>query len=102
MYKITKTNKTIFGDEKFSTNYRGFRAKSTETEEESKSRFERLKKKCNKRFRVLDDDGEIYFWGYSTTNNDERAFQPLDEIGIDYGCTIIEYYNSETKMWEEL
>lgn len=102
MYRITRTNKAVFGDETFGTEYRGFRTKSTETEEETKARFERLKAKCNKRFRVLDDDGIVYFWGYSTINDDERAFQPLDEIGTDYGCTYIEYYNSETKEWEEL
>lgn len=102
MYRITRTNKAIFGDETFSKEYRGFRAGATETAEETKTRFERLKAKCNKRFRVLDDDGEIYFWGYATTNDDERAFQPLDEVGVSYGCTMIEYYNSETKKWEEL
>lgn len=102
MYKITRTNKSVFGEEKFSNEYRGFRAGATETAEETEARFKRLKAKCNKRFRVLDDDGEIYFWGCATTNDDERAFQPLDEVGADYGCTVIEYYNAETKEWEEL
>lgn len=102
MYRITRTNKAVFGDETFSDMYRGFRARANETIEETEARFERLKAKCNKRFRVLDDDGEIYFWGCATTNDDERAFQPLDEVGVTYGCTYIEYYNSETKEWEEL
>lgn len=102
MYRITRTNKAVFGEEEFSKEYRGFRARANETIEETEARFKRLKSKCNKRFRVLDDDGIPYFWGYATTNDDERAFQPLDEVGIDYGCTYIEYYNSETKEWEEL
>lgn len=98
MYKITRTNKAVFGEEKFSNEYRRFRAKATETKEETEARFEKLKAKCNNKFRVLDDDGVVYFWGVATTNNN---FQPLDDAEC-YGCTMIEYYNSEMKEWEEL
>lgn len=102
MFKITRINKTVFGDEKFSTEYRAFRAKPTETEEETNARFERLKAKCVHQFRCCDDDGTIYFWGVATTNDDDRAFQPLEFVGESYGCTYIEYKNETTHNWEML
>lgn len=102
MFKVTKTNPEVFHNEKFGTFYRGFVQRLDETEEEADARFEQLKKKCNKKFRVCDDDGEWYFKGYSTSNNDARAFDPLDCLGIDYGCTYIEYWNETKKIWEEL
>ena len=53
------------------------------------------------RFRLKDDDGEVYYEGYSSTNNDEEAFAPLDDFAEWYaGCTIIEYYVD--KKWEVL
>jgi len=39
-------------------------------------------------FRLLDDDKETYFLGYSTLDSD---FVPLDYFGKDYGCTEIQY-----------
>ena len=102
MYHITQTNRKVFAEEKFNSEYRGFSPSPSETKEESLERFKRLKKKCNKKFRVCDDDNVWYFMGYSTTNNDERAFQPLDELGILYGCTYIEYWNEDIKKWEML
>lgn len=102
MYKITRTNPKVFADEKFEEGYRGFRASPNETAEETKARFERLVKKCKNRFRVCDDDGIWYFKGIATTNNDERAFQPLEEVGMAYGCTYIEYWNNEKGKWEVL
>lgn len=53
------------------------------------------------KFRLLDDDGDVYFYGWSKTNNDENAFLPLDCYGVAYGCTMIEYKNSNGE-WEEL
>lgn len=102
MYKITCTNKNVFGEEKFNNDYRGFNKSPKETEEEAEARFNRLVKKCNKKFRCCDDDGEWYFKGVATTNDDDRAFQPLDEVGAAYGCTYIEYWNEETHEWEVL
>ena len=43
------------------------------------------------KFRLLDDDGEIYFYGYSSSCDDNAAFEPLDEYGACYGCTEIQY-----------
>ena len=102
MFKVTKTNSEVFGNETFGTFYRGFNRKPEETEEEATTRFNKLKEICNKKFRVCDDDGVWYFKGVSTTDNTERAFEPLDNLGVDYGCTYIEYWNKVTKKWEEL
>lgn len=54
------------------------------------------------KFRLLDDDGVVYAYGYSKTNDDENAFRPLDYYEGAYGVTMIEYWNSETKEWEML
>lgn len=45
-----------------------------------------------KAFRLYDGDGNIYFQGLCTTF-DSDPFAPLDEYGIDYGCTEIRYHN---------
>ena len=54
------------------------------------------------KFRLLDDDGEIYFYGYSSSCDDEAAFEPLDYYGEAYGCTMIEYKDPETAEYEHL
>ncbi|CVK21561.1 hypothetical protein [Sporomusa sphaeroides] len=52
------------------------------------------------RFRMLDDDGEIYYYGLSSSDS---SFAPLDSFGMpNAGCTMIEYYNVKTKKWEIL
>lgn len=55
------------------------------------------KKKMPHKFRLFDDDGELYFEGYSSNSS---SFRPLDEYGIDYGCTEIKYF--EKDKWEVL
>ena len=54
------------------------------------------------KFRLLDDDGGVYFYGYSSSCDDEAAFEPLDYYGEAYGCTMIEYKNPETGEYEQL
>lgn len=54
------------------------------------------------KFRLLDDDGEIYFYGYSSSCDDEEAFEPLDCYGAAYGCTEIQYKDTETGEYETL
>lgn len=54
------------------------------------------------KFRLLDDDGEIYFYGYSTSCDDKNAFEPLDFYGAAYGCTEIQYKNPENGNYETL
>lgn len=53
-------------------------------------------------FRLLDDDSEVYCYGFSTSSDDEAAFDPLDGDGADYGCTMIEYKNPVTGEFEQL
>ena len=50
MWRITKTNPKIFADEKFNDECRDFYISPNENREEAILRFERLKKKCNKKF----------------------------------------------------
>lgn len=54
----------------------------------------------NHKFRLLDDDGVIYAYGYSDDSTSEDAFAPLDEVGEAYGCTSIEYKNQKTGKYE--
>ena len=47
----------------------------------------------NHRFRLLDDDGEVYYEGLSDDRDSQRAFAPLDDFGQGYaGCTEIHYF----------
>lgn len=55
------------------------------------------------RFRLCDDDGELYYEGRSTDNKTEAALDPLDSYGMpNAGCTMIRYLNEETGEWEAL
>ena len=47
-------------------------------------------KKHRFRFKLLDDDGFEYFSGLSSKKWD---FQPLDEFGLTYGCSEIQYWD---------
>ena len=77
MWRITKTNPKIFADEKFNDEYRDFYISPNENREEAILRFERLKKKCNKKFRVCDDDGNWYFKGFATTNDQSVPYKEI-------------------------
>jgi len=83
MYKITKWCKSITDDGK------------------DKTVCEKPKG-LDFKFRLLDDDGIIYAYGYSDDCDSEEAFQPLDRYMPDYGCTEIQYKNSTTGEWETL
>lgn len=56
----------------------------------------------NCHFRLLDDDGNVYAYGYADSDNDEKAFEPLDCFSSAYGVTEIQYYNEEVGRWETL
>lgn len=65
------------------------------------SRLETAKRVCTHKFRMYDDDGELYYEGYSNDKNGEKAFDPLDDFGMpNAGCTEIKYL--EKGMWETL
>lgn len=53
------------------------------------------------KFRLLDDDDEIYFSGLSTSCDDDDAFLPLDWAKNRYGCTYIQYLQPNG-IWETL
>ena len=60
--------------------------------------IEMCRKVCKHPFRMYDDDGILYYEGYS---NDSSSFQPLDEFGMpNAGCTEIKYL--ENGKWETL
>jgi hypothetical protein len=62
---------------------------------------EKHRQKAIHRFRILDDDGVIYYYGFSTSCDTESAFSPLDDYALpNDGATIIEYYCNG--KWEEL
>ena len=59
------------------------------------------KKMCKHKFRMFDDDGELYYEGYSNDKDSEKAFDPLDHFGMpNAGCTEIKYLENE--LWETL
>ncbi|HLM59883.1 MAG TPA: hypothetical protein VK308_03665 [Pyrinomonadaceae bacterium] len=60
-------------------------------------------KTLTEKFRLLDDDGVIYFDGVSDDSTSQNAFDPLDDFGqLDSGCTEIQYFNKETRRYETL
>jgi hypothetical protein len=54
-----------------------------------------------KEFRLLDDDGIVYYHGESDTDDDDNAFEPLDYYEAHSGCTEIQYKDKSGK-WETL
>lgn len=80
MYKITKWCKSITDDGK------------------DKIVCEKPKGLDHK-FRLLDDDGIVYAYGYSDNDN---SFRPLSDYHYDYGVTEIQYKNPITKKYETL
>lgn len=56
-------------------------------------------------FRLLDDDGDVYFAGLLDGKAFENApgdaaFEPLDSFGAAYGCTELQY--KQTGVWKTL
>jgi len=44
-----------------------------------------------RKFRLLDDDGEIYCYGWIVSDDSENLFSPLDDFGyVSLGCTEIQ------------
>lgn len=66
------------------------------------------------KFKMYDDDGELYYTGRILALNDdgtemsypecgEEFFAPLDDFGMpNAGCTSIHYQNPTTGAWEAL
>ncbi len=56
-------------------------------------------------FRLLDDDGEVYFTGKCSDLNEvdaDQAFEPLDWAEPRYGCTEMQYRKVGDQEWETL
>ena len=59
-----------------------------------------IKDGFTEKFKMFDDDGELYYSGYAKPDAD---FDPLDDFGTpNAGCTEIQYYNNKTKKYETL
>lgn len=56
-------------------------------------------KKLNFKFRLLDDDGIVYAYGYSDNGS---SFRPLYDYQNAYGVTEIQYKNPKTGTYEIL
>lgn len=55
------------------------------------------------KFRMLDDDGDVYFEGLSDDCDSAEAFAPLDDYGQPgFGCTEIQYWSDTRNSWETL
>ena len=52
-------------------------------------------------FRLYDDDGELYYSGFSDDRDSEAGFDPLDYCMDRYGCTRIDYLQDD-ENWETL
>lgn len=51
--------------------------------------------KLTHRFRMLDDDGEVYYEGCCDSCDDDNALGPLDDFGMpNAGCSTIQYWES--------
>ena len=58
--------------------------------------------KQGQKFRMSDDGGNIYYYGF-INGEDYEGFEPLDDFGMpNAGCVSIEYRNPKTKEYEEL
>jgi len=68
----------------------------------SSSDFDEIESRLLKhRFRLLDDDGEIYYEGLSDDGDSQSAFAPLDDFGKGYaGCTESQYFNGQS--WNQV
>ncbi len=55
------------------------------------------------RFRMYDDDGNLYYTGRCSSWDDDDALGPLDNFGApNAGAVRIDYQNPTTKQWEVL
>ena len=61
-----------------------------------------MENKLTEKFKIYDDDGELYYEGRSTNQSYENAFEPLDWAMANAGATEIQYYNKDTNKWETL
>ena len=78
-----------------------FIVSSRDLELRPSSEPQEIAKRLPIKFRLFDGDGELYFSGRMETAD----FHPLDEFGIDYGCTELKFYdpsNPITMTYQQL
>ncbi len=66
-----------------------------------------LESPFRRKFRMYDDDNELYYEGIIAGNDDFSGFEPLDDFGIpNAGCTRIDYQEGsifqEGGIWLQL
>ena len=69
----------------------------------SKSKLDALDMGEGVRFRLLDDDGEVYYEGRivgALDSEQHSGFEPLEDLGYATGCTEIHYF--ENGRWARL
>ena len=58
---------------------------------------------AGRRFRMYDDDGELYYSGRYLGPDDNQMFGPLDDFGKpNAGAARIDYHDPDTGTWHEL
>lgn len=64
---------------------------------------EDIKKFLPYKFLIVNGDGELDYEGYSSSNDDNDAFAPLDDYASEYiGSTEIKYWNKKDNKWKSL
>ena len=57
-------------------------------------------------FRLLDDDGVVYFHGVMPTDDamgdEETCGAPLNWAMSAYGCTLLQHYSKHSRKWEDV
>ena len=73
------------------------------TKENTVSPTNKIKQAYPKRFRLLDDDEIVYFYGRMKIQEhgvEVDEFLPLDRLGTGYGCTEIQVWSFDLNEWE--
>jgi predicted RNA-binding Zn-ribbon protein involved in translation (DUF1610 family) len=99
---VFKVNRDFINDGKLNGRY--FIFPQPVTIEERRAAVEWFEGQSKTKFRLRDDDGNVYFHvtmpelnargiGANGRNDPDLAFLPLDSLGVSYGCTIIDIYS---------
>jgi hypothetical protein len=95
MFKITENliEDRLLDKFKFKQQY--FTSEAREGTEEFKQLIEKFEAGPKFKFRMRDQDEEVYFIGYSDDCTKKNGFDPLDMLGEFYGCLDIQYLNEK-------
>lgn len=95
MFKITENciEDKLLEQFKFSNQY--FTSEAKEGTEEFRQLIKKFEAGSQFKFRMRDQDQEVYFIGYSDDCTKKSGFDPLDMVGQYYGCVDIQYLNEK-------